>query len=190
MRTSAEGASEAGNTARIWQRGATRRAILDAARLVAARVGTDFSLNTVAKEAGYSPTTIFAYFATKNDLLNAVVADDLAALARAMRDSYPFTVVAETKEEQPAETIEAADAPVEITPEPVQEVLQTEPEPLAAAAVIAAASEEPPAVAPQPEAKPGTAPEAAKEPPRVDAWLERRLRVFEKTLADVESRLA
>src|SRR6202012_4902388 len=31
--------------------------------------------------------------------------------------------------------------------------------------------------------------ERAKQPARADAWLERRLRVFEKTLADVETRL-
>jgi len=37
---------------------------------------------------------------------------------------------------------------------------------------------------------PETETSAAKEPPRVDAWLERRLRVFEKTLADIEERLA
>ena len=87
------GASATGNnTVRLWQRGATRRAILDAARLVAARTDSlDFSLNTVAKEAGFSVTTVFAYFATKNDLFLGVIADDLATVAQTMRDSYMFT---------------------------------------------------------------------------------------------------
>src|ERR1700761_5338555 len=88
MGTIAEGGAGE-SSARNWQRGATRRAILDAARLLAARQNsTDFSLNTVAKEAGYSTTTIFAYFQTKTDLFNAIIADDLATIARQMRDSY------------------------------------------------------------------------------------------------------
>lgn len=183
MRTNAEGASEAGSTARIWQRGATRRAILDAARLVADRAGSiEFSLNTVAKEAGYSPTTIFAYFATKHDLLNAIIADDLAAFAREMRGAYPLADVEPAQEEEPEDLIEAA-AHIEPAAEPMAEI---------APETVTTESEVPvEVVAEEPSAAPAqTDANAAKEPPRVDAWLERRLRVFEKTLADVESRLA
>jgi len=173
------GASATGNnTARLWQRGATRRAILDAARAVAARTGsTDFSLNTVAKEAEFSVTTVFAYFPTKNDLFLGVVADDLAALAQQMRQSYMFS-----PDEEPAPVkqapVEAPVPPIEleagpdaiIVPEPSAEKVADE------ASVVA--------FAPPQESK------APAEPPRVDAWLERRLRVFEKTLADIETRLA
>jgi TPR repeat protein len=182
MGTIAEGASGAGeSSARSWQRGATRRAILDAARLVAARQNsTDFSLNTVAKEAGYSTTTVFAYFQTKSELFNAIVADDLATLARQMRDSYFFKPV------EPEKNIEAESEPVTLPPsEPALEESTecgTEPEREQSTVV---------AFAPPAEPKSETQPEdRAKQPPRADAWLERRLRVFEKTLTDVETRLA
>ena len=169
------GASATGSsTARLWQRGATRRAILDAARAVAARTGSaDFSLNTVAKEAGFSATTVFAYFSTKDDLIRGIVADDLAMLAQQMRNTYMFS-----PDQEPAALVEEAVPPIE---------LEAGPE----AIVVPAPHAEPPAdetsvvpFAPSPEAK------APTEPPRVDAWLERRLRVFEKTLTDIESRLA
>ncbi|MGN6516330.1 MAG: TetR/AcrR family transcriptional regulator, partial [Rhizomicrobium sp.] len=189
MRTNAEGASGAGNTARIWQRGATRRAILDAARLVADRTGSiEFSLNTVAKEAGYSPTTIFAYFATKHDLLNAIVADDLATLARTMQDSYPFPIVEHPEEAEGTEDTAGAVADPAPDSEPETGVAPSEPETMPVESIVGANAdatpEEPSTVVVHAEAH------AAKEPPRVDAWLERRLRVFEKTLADVESRLS
>jgi TPR repeat protein len=195
MQTKAEGASGAGSAARIWQRGATRRAILDAARLVAARTdSTDFSLNTVAKEAGYSATTVFAYFSTKNDLFNAVVADDLAVLARQMRESYPFPAQKEpiAVEEPVVEDLTAEDAardePQVVEAAPVAEVSSLEPGGEAEVAAEPSAAEESSIAgfASQAESRA----EPAKEPPRVDAWLERRLRVFEKTLAVVEARLA
>lgn len=168
----AEGASGAGdNAGRNWQRGATRRAILDAARLLAARQNsTDFSLNSVAKEAGYSTTTLFAYFQTKAELFNAIIADDLAGLARQMRESYSFSSPQQPDSEPEAQSEVAA--AVESSEE-----LEAEPE-QAPSTVIAFA---PPAEA-QTE-------ERAKQPARADAWLERRLRVFEKTLAHVETRL-
>jgi TPR repeat protein len=162
------------NAARGWQRGATRRAILDAARLLAARQNsTEFSLNTVAKEAGYSTTTVFAYFQTKSDLFNAIVADDLAAVARQMREGY----FAETQsgepqaESDPPEPVHE-DQPAEIVEAPVE----TEAPPSTVVAFAQPAE-------PQSE-------DRAPQAPRADAWLERRLRVFEKSLVDVETRLA
>jgi localization factor PodJL len=163
------------------QRGATRRAILDTARLVAARTGSiEFSLNTVAKEAGFSVTTLFAYFPTKNDLILAVIADDLAMLAHEMRESQAFAQGAETalpaepeNEIAPAESLSAAE--LEAGPDAVRET---------AAETVADESSVIP-FAPVPEAKS----EKPSAPPRVDAWLERRLRVFEKSLSDIEMRL-
>ena len=165
----AEGASGAGeNTARNWQRGATRRAILEAARLIAARdPNAEISLNNVAKEAGYSTTTVFAYFQTKDELFNAIVADDLAALARQMRDSYRFA------SDHPVEQTEAVAAQPAAPSADANETIERE-----RATVVT--------LIPQTEARPD---ETAK-PPRADAWLERRLRVFEKALADVETRLS
>lgn len=65
---------------------ATRAAILDAARRVAARDGArDLSLRGVAAEAGFAPAALYSYFAGKDDLLLALAAEDLSAIARAMR---------------------------------------------------------------------------------------------------------
>jgi AcrR family transcriptional regulator len=67
-------------------RAASRIAILDAARRVAAREGArDLSLRGVAAEAGFAPAALYGYFRNKDELLLALAADDLTALARAMR---------------------------------------------------------------------------------------------------------
>jgi len=69
-------------------RQASRIAILDAARRVAARDGArDLSLRGVAAEAGFAPAALYGYFRNKDELLLALAADDLTALARAMRDA-------------------------------------------------------------------------------------------------------
>src|SRR3569623_1086837 len=63
-----------------------RTAILEAARRVAARDGArDLSLRGVAAEAGFAPAALYGYFRNKDELLLALAADDLTALARAMR---------------------------------------------------------------------------------------------------------
>lgn len=65
---------------------ATRAAILDAARVVAAREGArNLSLRGVAAEAGFAPAALYGYFRNKDELLLALAADDLSGIARAMR---------------------------------------------------------------------------------------------------------
>jgi len=65
---------------------ATRAAILDAARRVAARDGArDLSLRGVAAEAGFAPAALYSYFTGKDELLLALAAEDLSYIARAMR---------------------------------------------------------------------------------------------------------
>lgn len=65
---------------------ATRAAILDAARRVAARNGArDLSLRGVAAEAGFAPAALYSYFTGKDELLLALAAEDLSYIARAMR---------------------------------------------------------------------------------------------------------
>jgi Uncharacterized protein conserved in bacteria len=65
---------------------ATRAAILEAARRVAARDGArDLSLRGVAAEAGFAPAALYSYFAGKDELLLALAAEDLSSIARAMR---------------------------------------------------------------------------------------------------------
>jgi len=69
-------------------RAASRTAILDAARRVAARDGArDLSLRGVAAEAGFAPAALYGYFRNKDELLLALAADDLTALARVMREA-------------------------------------------------------------------------------------------------------
>lgn len=73
---------------RARQRAASRTSILEAARIVAAREGArNLSLRAVAAEAGFAPAALYGYFAGKDELLLALAADDLSALARAMREA-------------------------------------------------------------------------------------------------------
>jgi AcrR family transcriptional regulator len=66
----------------------TRRAILDAARKLAARDGArNLSLRGVAAEAGYAPAALYGYFRNRDELVCALAADDLASLSREMRDA-------------------------------------------------------------------------------------------------------
>ncbi|HEX3809818.1 MAG TPA: TetR family transcriptional regulator [Rhizomicrobium sp.] len=66
----------------------SRTAILEAARRVAVRDGAEhFSLRGVAAEAGFAPAALYGYFRDKDELLLALAADDLSALARALRDA-------------------------------------------------------------------------------------------------------
>ena len=67
---------------------ATRESILAAARHVANRDGArELSLRGVAAEAGYAPAALYGYFRNKDELLLALAAEDLAGLARSMREA-------------------------------------------------------------------------------------------------------
>jgi AcrR family transcriptional regulator len=69
-------------------RQASRAAILEAARRVAARNGArDLSLRGVAAEAGFAPAALYGYFRSKDELLLALAAEDLTQLARVMKGS-------------------------------------------------------------------------------------------------------
>src|SRR3954451_9016297 len=81
----------------VEQRRAERRAqarktirleVLDAARRVAGRDGArNLSLRNVAAEAGYAPAALYGYFRNRDELVLALAADDLASMARAMRET-------------------------------------------------------------------------------------------------------
>lgn len=82
------GVSPSRSERRARARDATRASILESARRVAARDGArSLSLRGVAAEAGYAPAALYGYFASKDELLLALAAEDLAALSRAMRDA-------------------------------------------------------------------------------------------------------
>lgn len=72
---------------RTRQRASNRAAILDAARRIAAQQGTtNLSLRSVAAEAGYAPASVYEYFHNRAELVLALASDDLATLARELRD--------------------------------------------------------------------------------------------------------
>jgi AcrR family transcriptional regulator len=86
----AEAAVRISTQRRQASKAASRAAILEAARRVATRDGArDLSLRGVAAEAGFAPAALYGYFRNKDELLLALAADDLSALARAMRDAPP-----------------------------------------------------------------------------------------------------
>ncbi|HEX3675404.1 MAG TPA: TetR family transcriptional regulator [Rhizomicrobium sp.] len=194
-------AKEALNTQDIaWQHAETRAAILGAARaLLAKDDGAGLSLDAVADATNLAHATIYAYFATRQDMLVSMLCDDVAAFARTLHDTFPFSEPPEpVTEPVPVTPLFAPVAEATPEPEPVAEETP-EPEPVA---------EEPPqepATDVAPEVFSETLPETAQpsgdeiadikqaiaklEGRRVDAWLERRLRVFEKTLADLETRM-
>ena len=106
MQNMAEVSAEthSGKTHRTWERSATRQAILDAARRMAARDGTEaITLSSVAAEAGFAPPAVYAYFVSKDDLYLAVVADDLNKLARSMRGEADAAPEAPQAEDTAAE---------------------------------------------------------------------------------------
>ena len=73
---------------RTRQRATNRATILDAARRVAARQGAgNLSLRSVAAEAGYAPASVYEYFHNRADLVIALASDELAILARELREN-------------------------------------------------------------------------------------------------------
>lgn len=149
---------------RSWESAATRGAILSAARQVARREGIlDMSLTAVAAEAGFAPASVYAYFGSKNELLLGVVADDLATLAQAMRDAMEHSE-------------KSAPAPREVSTDPIGQnrIVARSEEPMSGGAAEAIAQLQRTV--------------ATLEQRPVDAWLERRLREFERALAALEGR--
>ncbi|HEY2071780.1 MAG TPA: TetR family transcriptional regulator [Rhizomicrobium sp.] len=199
-------AQEARNTQdSAWQHAQTREAILEAARglLAHGEPGT-LSLDAVGDATGFAHATIYAYFASRQDLLTSLFCDDFCAFARGLAESFPFS----EPEPEPETAVLPFVAP-QPEPEPEPEAVQPdvtevpEPEPVAIEEPQPEAEEAPQPVGEepaQPEAVQAEAPSgdeiadmraaiARLEARKVDAWLERRLRVFEKTLTDLEARV-
>lgn len=199
--------------ARPWERAATRTAILAAARRVAERDGVlDMSLTNVANEAGFAPTSVYAYFTSKNDLLLAVISDDLVTLARAMRGTAgdrddestegtapmllpPHAPAAVGQGEQPLAQLSQS-FPIEspfstIAPLPEHAEEQTRSMPVAETRRNQVQTSPPIPVAGTAEAIARLQETVARLETRpVDAWLERRLREFERGLAILEAQHA
>ncbi|HEX2590035.1 MAG TPA: TetR family transcriptional regulator, partial [Rhizomicrobium sp.] len=133
--------------AKARDKSATRASILDAGRRLAADVGTDaVTLAGVAAEAGFARATVYGYFKSKDELLAAIAAKDLEAIADAMggEGEWPAslpTVVAvepETAAEEASVEQEAARffdlLPVEQEPVEQAPIAQEPSDPFAALA--------------------------------------------------------
>lgn len=74
---------------RTRQKADLRRAILDAAADLFARVGYEgFSLRQVAESIGYSPTTIYLHFTDKDDLLFQVALEGFRDFGERLQAAY------------------------------------------------------------------------------------------------------
>ncbi|MGH6888838.1 MAG: TetR family transcriptional regulator [Rhizomicrobium sp.] len=151
------------DSGRVWENAATRSAILAAARRIAQQNGIlDMSLVAVAADAGFAPASVCTYFGSKNELLLGVVADDLATLARAMRGTF------ENPETHPVNPEAAAVSETH----PAAATRNNDRIPASTAEAIARLQQ--------------TVANLEQRP--VDAWLERRLREFERALSALEGR--
>jgi AcrR family transcriptional regulator len=68
---------------------ANRRALLEAATALIARDGAGVRLETIAEEAGLTTGAIYSIFGSKNDLLVAVLADELSRMDLAPQSYDP-----------------------------------------------------------------------------------------------------
>jgi AcrR family transcriptional regulator len=65
-----------------------RKAILRAARAVFAREGIGgLTIRAVAAEAGYAAGAVYSYFASKDEIAAQLIAEDLASLAKRLKDA-------------------------------------------------------------------------------------------------------
>src|SRR6266480_5649901 len=121
-----QSAQQAATQSRMLRRSSARSAILDAARRLATRGGTaDLSLTAVAAEAGFGPSTVFGHFRNRDELLIAIIAEDMAGLASQMHGIF-------SAHNQPnsSETNERDDSrrPLQAVPDEV-EIAEISPEP-------------------------------------------------------------
>src|ERR1043166_2243328 len=171
---------KAAKRSRASKKSVARSAMLEAARRLAARGGVDgLSLMAVAEEAGFAPPTVYGQFRNKDELLLAVVADDLAAMASLMRGVFPEDVAEDVSEEIEASAEPASDRSAPAVAEATNVSELSTP---AAKRRLSLVKDD--------EAVAGNEGPAEADRPRVDAWLERRLRGFEHTLAQIDRRMS
>jgi localization factor PodJL len=192
-----------------WHRSTTRKAILDAAREMIEQDGLEkTSLLRIAEKTGFAPPTVYAYFVRKSDLISAIVADDLSSFAKTIRDGFPFSPEPEFAENDigPSEIEYTAEhAQIRYDAEDVEHA-EHEPRPVETVEVQAPVaaqvhSEDDYASASDPsdESTPANGDNglistietriAQLEARRVDPWLERRLREFERMLSTLDERV-
>jgi localization factor PodJL len=169
-------------------RGDARSAILNAARAVAQREGIEnLTLAKVATEAALPRPVVFGQFVRKEDLLLCVAADSVVTLARKMggipeaelQHAFDFSregaVILTLPRSEPAEEVDLGIAQKSAVAGESLATLSSEPR-LARGGEADSAS---------------STSETAMEKPQLrapDAWLERRLRVFERAMTSMEAR--
>lgn len=179
-------------------RAVARATLMQAARAVAEREGVEsVTLSKVASEAGLPRAAVYGQFARKEDLLMSIVSDDLAALARSLHgidwpqggDTPESAVILSLPRAPEAPAADIVETPAEMIDiaKDVSVALAAAPNAPAPRQRLARRTD----LAPVPETKPAADDGEAKpaEAPRApDAWLERRLRVFERGMSGIEAR--
>jgi len=157
-------------------RGGARTAILNAARVVAAREGVEnLTLSKVAAEADLPRPVVYGQFVRKEDLLLCVAADSVVRLARKMGGVEPAEVVVDDAENEGAVilTLPRTEAESEVVAHDV--------------AVASSGGRQ--LRSNDKHEETASVGDAEKSMPRApDAWLERRLRVFERAMTQMEAR--
>ncbi|HEX4302447.1 MAG TPA: TetR family transcriptional regulator [Rhizomicrobium sp.] len=166
----------------------TRATILGAARAVAEREGVEnLTLGKVAAETGLQRSMVYRQFARKEDLLMSIVSEDLAALARNLT-GIDWPTSGDTPETAVILSMPRSAEPVATdVPKTVEESAPAAVEPPAPRQRLMRRTDlaqlnEP---KPSPEEPDAKAAETSRTP---DAWLERRLRTFERSVSGLESR--
>ncbi|HEY1961689.1 MAG TPA: TetR family transcriptional regulator [Rhizomicrobium sp.] len=174
-----------------------RVAILDAARRLAARDGVEeLSLTAVAAEAGFGQSTVFGHFRNKDELVLAILAEDLAGMATLMREhSLPLPEPAADDEHEVVANEPAAPftEATEFSAPPAEtrqsEAADSTSSPWLDGRFLSLVNDDHSKQEELAQEIHGLHEDSVANRPRVDAWLERRLRVFEHTLSDLERRL-
>ncbi|MBS0472076.1 MAG: SEL1-like repeat protein [Proteobacteria bacterium] len=159
------------------ERDQLRDSVLAAARSVAERDGIEaVTVGKVAGEAGLSRAQVMRFFPRKEDILMSIASDDLATLQRNM-DEAGWPEGGDT----PETATPVAATLAEAAPEPADQ-------PAAARPRLVRKGDLANILDLKSSAEGGDAKEGAPRAP--DAWLERRLRTFERSMAAIESRQA
>jgi TPR repeat protein/AcrR family transcriptional regulator len=168
-------------------RGDARSAILSAARVVAQREGVEnLTLAKVASEAALPRPVVFGQFVRKEDLLLCVAADSVVALARKMggipepelQHAFDFS-----REGAVILTLPRSEAVEE------NQTVSAVRKAVVAGEMLATGGSERRATRSADAEGVSNEPSAEKSQTRApDAWLERRLRVFERAMTAMEAR--
>src|SRR5581483_11128097 len=156
-----------------------RSRLLAAARAMVLKGERKFSISRLCSQAGLPRAAFAEYFSSRTELMAELMADAAAAPEEAVVE-----IAIQDCGEDGRETFEAASEPAAEAP------VQLQPAERAPIETLAQASTQTPVQAPRETRGAEALPKAAFEPSvsTPDAWLERRLRVFERALSALEAK--